>query len=106
MLTGILSVAIGTIAHKLRWSEEKTRSTMSELVADGAVLFDEDAGVCGCPTRSNTTRLPTRTSCGWEDKWNEVPRCSLKAAAYQVLRAWCAEKAVSGSPSRCRMRGT
>lgn len=93
LLTGIVPASIGTIAHRLRWSEDKVRATMAELVADGSVVHDEDAGVTWLSNaiEHNPPINPSIVR-SWEGKWNEVPKCPLKVAAYQVLRSWCAEK--------------
>ena len=93
LLTGIVPASIGTIAHRLRWSEDKVRATMAELVADGSVVHDEDAGVTWLSNaiEHNPPINPSIVR-SWEGKWNEVPKCPLKVAAYQVLRSWCTEK--------------
>jgi hypothetical protein len=93
LLTGVVPVAIGTVAHKLRWTDEKVRDAFAELVADGAVVFDEDAGMAWLPNalEHNPPANPNVVR-SWEGKWDEVPKCPLKAAAYQVLRRWCEEK--------------
>ena len=61
---------------------------MSELVADGSRAVRRGRGVVWLPNalEHNPPANPYRAGLGG-DNGTSVPRCSLKSAAYQVLRA-------------------
>jgi hypothetical protein len=96
LLTGLVPVNVGTIANRLRWPDVKVREAFAELDADGAVAFDDGAGVAWLPNAiEHNPPMNPNVVRSWERAWDEVPKCPLKVTAYQSLRRWCEGKGAS-----------
>lgn len=96
-IPGIVVAREAVMADDLRWPLEGFREAFAEVIREGMVEADRDAGVvvlkralfdgAGRP-RSVNRPQSINVVLGWAKRWNDIPECNLKESFYWELAAF------------------